>query len=356
VPASSVEYDLENPEKAIFMSRGDEAPAEGSRASRNAAATSGARDLLAKTKSRAFRRVLAEVAKLAAHESVTIVFQGETGTGKNWLARLVHDVSPRHAEIFRQVPLAALSDSLIESELFGHEKGAYTDAHEKRLGAFQIASHGTVFLDELNKASLTTQRHLLQVIEERTFSSLGADRVINVDVRIVAATSEDLEMLVSQGSFLKDLHARVGWFTIQVPALRNRREDIPDLAKYFVARHASQLGYSRGLPFIHPELMASLKLASWPYNLRDLDNAMHQLVIAADGEGEISFRHCDGRLACLRPRTAGRPHRLEPEKAKETVKSSKSIAAAARDLDVSRSTLYRMLPSPDSKSSTKVSQ
>ncbi|MGH7622157.1 MAG: sigma 54-interacting transcriptional regulator, partial [Gemmatimonadaceae bacterium] len=239
---------------------------------------------------------------------------------------------------------------------FGHEKGAYTDAHEKRLGAFQIASHGTVFLDELNKASLTTQRHLLQVIEERTFSSLGADRVINVDVRIVAATSEDLDMLTSQGRFLEDLLARVGWFTIQVPSLRNRREDIPDLAEYFVGKHARPLGYSRGLPFIHPELMASLKLANWPYNLRDLDNAMHQLVIAADGEGEVSFRHCSGRLACLRPRSAGRPHRLEPEDVEKTMKNSKSLAAAARELDVSRSTLYRMLPSPGPESPRKVSR
>lgn len=302
-----------------------------------------------------YRKVLADVAKFARHESVTIVFEGETGTGKNWLARLAHRQSPRHAKTMHTISLAELSDSLIASELFGHEQGAYTDAHQKRVGAFQTAHQSTLFIDEIGKASIAVQNHLLRVVDEHELTSVGADRPIKVDVRLLAASNVSLPLLVKTGHFLRDLYARLGRFRVHVPALRERREDIPDLARFFLAKYAAQLGYPAGLPTIHPALVSALQRAHWEFNLRDLESAMLRLLVEADSEVELTLDHCVGDLAALRPRTCGRPRRISSESVQAAILRSKSKSSAARDLDISRSTLYRSLRRADSGKSPTLS-
>ena len=297
--------------------------------------------------SRIFQRVLQQVVKFARHDTITIVFEGETGTGKNWLARLAHQQSPRCAQEFHTISVAAFSDSLIGSELFGHEPGAFTDARAKRLGAFQSAHQGTLFIDELGKASIAVQQHLLRVIDEGTLTPVGADRPVRVDVRMLAATNVSLRSLVDEKLFLHDLYPRLGLFTILVPPLRDRREDIPDLAEYFVATHAVALGCSSGLPTIHPALMESLQLADWEFNVRGLESAMKRLIVEAEFAPQLTLEHCVDGLEFLCQRGCGRPARSSPEKVATTVRRSRSKAAAARELDISRSTLYRKLGRAD---------
>jgi|SRR5664279_900589 len=293
-------------------------------------------------RSRIFQRVLQQVLKFARHDSITIVFEGETGTGKNWLARLAHRQSPRSERAFHTISVAAFNDSLIGSELFGHEPGAFTDARVKRLGAFQSAHQGTLFIDELGKASIAVQQHLLRVIDEGTLTPVGADRPVRVDVRMLAATNVSLRSLIDEKIFLHDLYPRLGLFTILVPPLRDRREDIQDLAEYFVATHAVALGCSPGLPTIHPALMESLQLADWEFNVRGLESTMKRLIVEAESAPQLTFEHCGGGLEFLCQR-GRRPARSSPEKVATTVQRSRSKAAAARELDISRSTLYRRL-------------
>ena len=299
--------------------------------------------LLPKPRSKAFSAVLHQVERFADDDTITIVFEGESGTGKNWLARLAHTQSRRAAHVFHEASLATITDSLAGSDLFGHEPGAFTDARSRRLGAFQSANHGTLFIDEVGKATETVQGYLLRAIEEHIVVPVGTDRSIKVDVRLILATNVDLKSLVAQELFLPDLYARLGHFRIRLPALRERPEDIPDLARYFLARHAQRRGYSDGLPTIHPTLMSALQGAEWEYNLRDLDNAMHRLLVEAEPSAELTFEHCVGTLEHLRVHSRGRPTKSSPARVAETVKRSRSIADAARSLSVARSTVYRKL-------------
>jgi DNA-binding NtrC family response regulator len=296
-----------------------------------------------KPQSKAFEFVLHQTTRFATDDSITIVFEGESGTGKNWLARLVHQLSKRSARELHECSLATINDPLAGSELFGHEQGAYTDARNRRLGAFQSANHSTLFLDEIGKATPQVQRMLLRAIEERVIQPVGADRSIKVDVRLQMATNVSLKSLVGERLFLPDLYARLGQFRILVPPLRDRREDIPDLARYFLAQHALRRGYPPGLPTIHPALMTALQNAPWEYNLRELDGQMHRLIAEADPAAELTFEHCVGDLEHLRPRSRGRPTKSSPASVAATVGLADSIADAARALRVSRSTVYRKL-------------
>ena len=309
---------------------------------------------LPKPRSRAFCAVLHLVERFADDDTITIVFEGESGTGKNWLARLAHLHSRRASLELHEKSLATITDSLAGSELFGHEQGAFTDARSRRPGAFQSANHSTLFIDEVGKASHTVQRHLLRAIEERVIIPVGADRPIKVDVRLLLATNVNLKSLVADKLFLPDLYARLGQFRICLPPLRDRREDIPDLARYFLAQHAVRRGYTVGLPTIHPALMTALQSAHWEYNLRELDGVIHRLLVEADPAAELTFDHCVGDLDYLRVRSRGRPTKSSPAKVADTVKHTDSIADAARALSVSRSTIYRKLAKIDGDSSPSV--
>lgn len=298
---------------------------------------------LPKPRSKAFSSVLHQVKRFASDDAITIVFEGESGTGKNWLARLTHQLSRRSAQALHETSLATIVDSLASSELFGHEQGAFTDARHRRPGAFQSANHGTLFIDEVGKASPSVQKLLLRAIEERVVNPVGADRPIKVDVRLLMATNVSLKSLVSEKLFLPDLFARLGQFRVHLPPLRERREDIADLSRYFLAQHAMRLGYSVGLPTIHRSLMSALEAAEWEYNLRELDGVLHRLIIESDSAAELTLDHCVGDLDYLRARTRGRPAKTSTARVAATVGRTDSIADAARALAVSRSTVYRRL-------------
>jgi two-component system, NtrC family, response regulator HydG len=294
-------------------------------------------------RSKAFSSVLHQLDRFVRDDSITIVFEGESGTGKNWLARLAHHRSSRSGRPLHEISLATVTDSLASSELFGHVPGAFTDARGSRAGAFQSANQSTLFLDEIGKATPEVQRLLLRAIEDRVICPVGADRPVTLDVRLLAATNADLNALVATNRFLPDLYARLGWFRIRLPALRERPEDIPDLAHYFLARHARRCGYPPGLPTIHPALMAALQGARWESNLRELDGAIHRLLIESDSAAELTFDHCVDSLEFLRVHTRGRPTKSSRASVAATVKRSDSIADAARALSMSRSTVYRKL-------------
>lgn len=294
-------------------------------------------------RSKSFSSVLHQVERFAGDDSITILFEGESGTGKNWLARLAHKRSPRASLGLYEKSLATVVDTLAASELFGHEQGSFTDARTRRYGAFQSANHSTLFIDEVGKASFAVQKLLLRAVEERVVSPVGSDRTIEVDVRLILATNVSLKSLVAERLFLPDLLARLGQFRIQLPPLRERREDIADLARYFLARHALRRGYSVGLPTIHPELVTALEQAEWIFNLRELDEVMHRLVVEADSAAQLTFEHCVGDLDYLRVHGRGRPTKSSPGNVAATVKRSDSIASAARALGLSRSSVYRKL-------------
>lgn len=298
-------------------------------------------------KSKVFGAVLRSVERFAAYDSVVILFEGESGTGKNWLARLAHQRSRRAAREFRVKSLADIADPLAESELFGHEAGAFTDARHRRAGLFQSANHGTLLIDELGKASPSVQRLLLSAVEEGEICPVGSDRSVKIDVRLLLATNVSLESLVAQGRFLPDLFARLGQFRILLPPLRERSEDIPDLARFFLARHALKCGYPVGLPTIHPELMDAFVRADWINNLRELDASLFRLVVEANSEAQLTLAHCVDKLEYLRGRSRGRPTKSSPASVAAAVSRSKSITGAANELGVSRSTIYRKLARGD---------
>jgi DNA-binding NtrC family response regulator len=302
-----------------------------------------------KPRSKTFSTVLQRLERFARDESITIVFEGESGTGKNWLARYAHQRSKRAAHELHEISAASMNDPLAGSELFGHVQGAFTDARALRPGAFQSANHSTLFLDELGKATPQVQRFLLRAIEDRVISPVGADRSIKVDVRLMVATNVSLKLLVAQGLFLHDLYARLGHFRIQLPPLRERREDISDLARFFLAQRALHYGYPPGLPTIHPDLMMALEEAEWEFNLRGLDNAMHCLIVEADSAAELTVEHCVGEFEHLRARSRGRPQKSSPARVVAAVKRTNSVAAAARELSVSRSTIYRHIAKQESE-------
>ena len=209
----------------------------------------------------------------------TVLVTGESGTGKELFARGLHQLSPRRKQSFIPVNVAALPESLLESELFGHEKGAFTGAVDRRKGIFELANHGTVFLDEIGEMSLGTQTNLLRVLEQREFHRVGGERMVEVDVRIVAATNQDLPQAVERGDFRRDLYYRLNVLSIRLPPLRDRRDDIPLLVDAFVEEAGERHDLPR--PDISAEAMEILKAHSWPGNVRELRNLVESMVILA---------------------------------------------------------------------------
>jgi PAS domain S-box-containing protein len=229
----------------------------------------------------ALRSVLSAVSKVAPTDS-TVLLTGETGTGKELIARAIHKKSPRGARAFVAVNCAAIPQSLIASELFGHEKGAFTGALQRRLGSFELAEGGTIFLDEIGELPLETQIALLRVLQEREIQRVGAGQPIHVNVRVLAATNRDLQKAITAGAFRQDLFYRLDVFPIHVPPLRERNEDIPVLVEYFIDRFAKKAG--KNIRSIEKRALELLESYSWPGNIRELQNVIERAVIVCETE------------------------------------------------------------------------
>jgi formate hydrogenlyase transcriptional activator len=231
--------------------------------------------------STALSRILARVAKVAPTDS-TVLITGETGTGKELIARAIHKRSRRAQRVFVSVNCAALAPSLVSSELFGHEKGAFTGATQRRVGRFELANGGTLFLDEVGELPLDTQIALLRVLQEREFERVGGKDRIKVDVRIIAATNRDLNVALADGTFRSDLFFRLNVFPIQVPPLRERREDIVMLLEYFLHRYAKQVG--KVFKSIDKHTLDFFRDYGWPGNIRELQNVIERSVILSSDD------------------------------------------------------------------------
>ncbi len=231
----------------------------------------------------AVQEVLVKIEQIAPVTS-TVLIEGESGTGKELVARAIHDLSPRRGKPFIAVNCAAIPDTLLESELFGHEKGAFTGAAERRLGRFELADSGTIFLDEVGEMTPATQVKLLRVLEDREFFRVGGTQPIRVDVRVIAATNKSLKESVGLGQFRDDLYYRLNVLSIYLPPLRERRTDIPLLVRRFIAELAK--AHDRTFRGITPEALQILVDADWPGNVRQLRNLVESMVVLAP-EGEI---------------------------------------------------------------------
>jgi len=230
--------------------------------------------------SAALRRVLQEVETVASTDS-TVLIRGETGTGKELIARAVHDLSARQGRTFVKLNCAAIPTGLLESDLFGHEKGAFTGAITQKSGRFELAHRGTLFLDEVGDIPRELQPKLLRVLQEQEFEHLGSTKTIKVDVRLVAATNRDLAQMVTNGRFRSDLYYRLNVFPIALPPLRERREDIPPLVRHFTQQFARRMG--RRIEAIPAATMDALASYSWPGNVRELRNVIERAVILSPG-------------------------------------------------------------------------
>src|SRR2546423_2136781 len=228
----------------------------------------------------AIQEVLVKIEQMAPVTS-TVLIEGESGTGKELVARAIHDLSPRRAKPFIAVNCAAIPDTLLESELFGHEKGAFTGAAERRLGRFELADRGTIFLDEGGEIPISTQVKLLRVLEEREFMRVGGTSPIHVDVRVITATNRPLREQVEDGSFRSDLFYRLNVLRIHLPPLRERREDIPILVRHFIKEYSKQ--HDRPFHGISAEAMQILIEYPWPGNVRELRNLIESMVVLSPG-------------------------------------------------------------------------
>ncbi len=226
-------------------------------------------------------RQVTDMVNRVAGSNATVLLLGETGTGKEVTARQIHNASPRNDRPFIAINCAALPETLLESELFGHEKGAFTGAHADKMGRFEMADGGTIFLDEIGDISMSTQVKLLRVLQEKEFVRVGGTKTISTDVRIIAATNRDLRQAMEKGSFREDLYYRLNVFPINLPPLRQRREDIPLLVEHFMNISATELGCPK--PGVGDDAMALLASYHWPGNIRELQNIIDRAVLLADG-------------------------------------------------------------------------
>jgi len=298
--------------------------------------------------SQALERVLKQARSVAA-TSATVLVSGENGTGKEMLARAIHQESPRAGGPFVAVSCAALPESLIESELFGHEKGAFTSALQAHKGRFELADGGTLFLDEIGDLSAAVQVKLLRVLQEREFERVGGTKTLPVDIRLIAATNRDLEKEVAQGRFRQDLFFRLNVVPLVLPPLRERPDDIPILAAHFAAKSAQR--YEQATPELDPALVEVLLDYNWPGNVRELENLIERLVVL-DNTSTLGLEFVPEKmLRALPGTTPGDESTLEG--AVEALKKRMIVSAlratdgnkvaAAKKLGISRSYLHRLI-------------
>jgi formate hydrogenlyase transcriptional activator len=285
--------------------------------------------------------------ELVSPTDSTVLIEGETGTGKELVARAVHKLSPRSGQPFLKLNCAAIPFDLLESELFGHERGAFTGAIAQRLGRFELADKGTLFLDEVGDIPLGLQPKLLRVLQEQEIERLGSTRTSRVDVRLVAATNRDLEEMVERNEFRSDLYYRLNVFPIQVPPLRERQEDIPLLVRHFVQHFARRM--NRTIETIPSETMQALTRYTWPGNIRELQNVIERAVILSPGpELQVPLR--DVTVPPIPGRDGGKHQTLEQAEREHilaTLNETKWVLSgprgAATRLGMNRSTLqFRM--------------
>ncbi len=292
--------------------------------------------------SAAMQPVLQVLARVGPSDA-NVLITGENGTGKTLLAHALHEASARAAAPFVSVNTGGLSESLVDSELFGHERGAFTDARSERVGRFEVADGGTLFLDEVANMPASVQARLLRVLETREFERLGSSRTRRADVRLISATNADLHAEVDEGRFRRDLLFRLNTVDVHMPPLRERREDIPELAALFLARHATR--YRKSIQGFQAAALQSMLDHSWPGNIRELDHALERAVLMSDGP-EVS-----SEALALRPaRDGGRrldDMSLEDVEAflirKALDRHGRNVTAAAHALGLSRSAMYRRL-------------
>ena len=243
--------------------------------------------------SRAMQAIYKEIGRIAA-TAVPVLIRGETGTGKELIARAIYQHSDRAAGPFIAINCAAIPENLLESELFGHERGAFTGADARRIGRFEQAQHGTIFLDEIGDMNLTLQSKLLRVLQEKVIQRVGGRETIPIDVRVIAATHRDLETAIQERMFREDLLYRLNVVTITLPPLDERKEDIPEMARYFLRKYSAEVGVAA--PSITPEAIALLQQQTWPGNVRELENTIRQALLLAR-DYTISMDHVKEVLA-----------------------------------------------------------
>jgi DNA-binding NtrC family response regulator len=291
--------------------------------------------------SAAMRRVLEQVAMVAASDTTALI-RGESGTGKELIARAIHANSPRRYLPIVVVNCGALAEGILESELFGHEKGAFTGAQYRRKGKFEMASGGTLFLDEIGDVSLKTQVDLLRVIEEKKIVRVGGNAEIPVDFRLIAATNKNLEAMVSEGRFREDLYYRVNVFSIAVPPLRERREDIPLLVEHFLQKFSRTM--NRLVTAVSPEAMQQLRTFDWAGNVRELQNAIERAVLVSKTP-EIQLAdlplHVNGTRAQPAGKSLSEIERLHIQAVLE--ETGWNVYRAAKLLEIDRVTLYNKI-------------
>lgn len=290
-------------------------------------------------------RKIIEIADIVAATESNVLIQGENGTGKDVLARYIHGKSPRSSQSFVAVDLGAIPETLYESELFGHMKGAFTDARDDRAGRFEEASHGTIFLDEVGNISLPMQAKLLSVLQNRVVTPLGSNKSRQVDVRLVCATNKNLPQMVQAQSFREDLLYRINTIEICMPPLRERGSDIELLANYFMHSYARK--YNRSITGMHPDLVKQLLKYRWPGNVRELQHTIERAVILCRENILLPFEF--GNPQALEKGSTSElesMHLEEVEKLlinKALIKHSGNITETAKELGLTRASLYRRL-------------
>jgi two-component system response regulator AtoC len=293
------------------------------------------------------RAVLEIISKVSQTDS-TVLVQGESGVGKELAAHAIHAHSPRRSQPFIVVDCTSLQESLLQSELFGHERGAFTGAVARKHGLFEVASGGTIFLDEIGEISMPLQSRILRVLDSGSFRRVGGVRDVRVDVRVICATNRNLDDMVKQGRFRQDLYYRVNVVSFTLPPLRERREDIPLLARYFA--ESSPVARRRPARF-SSDVLSALQAYSWPGNVRELHNVVERALILADGDGEVRLDDLPVNLrqegsSAIQELTAQRPSLAELENVyiqRLLVELGGHRARVAEVLGISERTLYRKL-------------